>query len=82
MAIGDQLGVALLAVLGSLLVRRFPVPPRLVSLVPTILSVLIVWTWLYDRFESIWVVLGNGMVSGLLASGVLFVLMGFAGKNR
>ena len=82
MEIGDQLGVALLAVLGALLARRFPFPARLVALVPMALSVLIVWIWLYDKLESFWVVLGNGTVSGLLASGILYVLMGVAGKNN
>ena len=81
MLIGDHLGVAMLAVLGTLLVRRFQLPSRLAPMVPMILSILIVWIWLYDKFESVWIVLGNGTVSGLLAAGILSILYGIARKN-
>lgn len=76
MEIGDQMGVALLAVLGALIARRFQIPGRIVPLVPMALSIVIVWVWLFDRLESVWQVLGNGTVSGLLAGGMLYILMG------
>jgi hypothetical protein len=81
MQIGDQLGVAVLAVLGTLVAKRFSIPDRLVALIPTMLSILIVWIWLFDRLESVWVVLGNGTVSGLLASGFMFIVLGISSKR-
>ena len=81
MQIGDQLGVAVLAVLGALLIRRFQIPRRLMPLIPMALSILIVWIWLFDSLESVWGVLGHGMVSGLLASGVLSILLGLTSRN-
>ena len=78
MDIMDQLGVALLSVLGSLLARRFGVPGRILSLVPMGFSVLIVVVWGGSGTPQ--QVLAQGAVSGLLASGLLYIILGLSGR--
>jgi len=80
METGNLLGVALLTVLGSLLIRRFRIPKRLKPMAPMILAVVIIWIWLFDELVSIWLVLGYGAVSGLLAAGMLYILQGLTSK--
>lgn len=76
----NLLGVALLTVLGSLLIRRFRIPKRLKPMIPMVLAVVIIWIWLFDEFVSIWLVLGHGAVSGLLAAGMLYILQGLTSE--
>ena len=78
MEIGNQLGVALLAVLGALLIRRIQIPKRILPLAPMVLSILIVW--IFGELSSFAEVLKNGTVSGLLASGMLYILLGITSK--
>ncbi len=77
MEIGNQLGVALLAVLGSLFIRRFQIPRRILPLAPMVLSILIVWVYDEGSFGE---VLRAGTVSGLLAGGILYLLLGITSK--
>ena len=72
--LGNRFGVAILALLGALLIRRFRVPPRLVPLVPVLLALLIVWA--FEGGPTIPDVLSRGLVSGLLASGLIYILLG------
>ncbi|MDA0745776.1 MAG: hypothetical protein O2954_04610 [bacterium] len=74
MEIGDQFGVALLALFGTLLVRRFQLPRRLFPLVSIVLSIGIVWMFIGE--QSVAEVVWSGLVSGLLANGMLLVLLG------
>ena len=74
----DQLGVALLSVLGALLARRLRMPGRLLPLVPVVLSVVIVTVW--GGAGGTHGVLAEGVVSGLLASGLLYILLGLTGR--
>ena len=76
--LSNQLGVALLAVLGSLFIRRFQIPRRILPLAPMVLSILIVWIFL--EVESVGEVLRAGTVSGLLAGGILYLLLGITSK--
>ena len=78
MDILDQLGVALLSVLGSLLARRLGTPARILPLVPVALAVLIVAVWGGSGTSQ--QILGQGAVSGLLASGLLYILLGLSGR--
>ena len=72
--LGNRFGVAILALLGALLVRRFQVPGRLVPLVPIVLAVIIVWA--FEGAFSAQDLLSRGLVSGLLASGLLHIVLG------
>ena len=76
--LGNLLGVAFLSVLGSLLVRRLGAPARVVPLVPVALAVLIVAVW--GGSGTAQEVLAHGGVSGLLASGLLYILLGLSGR--
>ena len=78
MEILDQLGVALLSVFGALLARRLRVPARVLPLMPVVLALLIVAVW--GGSGSPMQVFGQGIVSGLLASGLLYILLGLMGK--
>jgi len=80
MRTSDLLGVAALTVLGSLLARRLRLPERLAPFVPILLSVLIVWLWMHAELGSFWEVLGNGAVCGLLAAGMLHIILGLTGR--
>ena len=71
---GNLFGVAILALLGTLLVRRFQVPGRLVPLVPVVLAMIIVWAFGGTFSEQN--LLSLGLVSGLLASGLLHIVLG------
>ena len=80
METGNLIGVALLTVLGTLPLYRLRIPVRLRPLVPVVLSVVIVWVWLHHELLSIGRVLGSGIVSGLLAAGILYILQGLTAK--
>ncbi|MDP6775463.1 MAG: hypothetical protein QGI83_01725 [Candidatus Latescibacteria bacterium] len=79
MEIGDQVGVALLAVLGSLILRRLGLPKRVMAISPLLISMLLVWV--VPKSETAGQILLDGVVSGLLASGILYVLLGGLGKE-
>ncbi len=79
MEIGDQVGVSLLAVLGSLILRRLGLPKRVMAAAPLLLSMLLVWV--VPKSEAVAGILLDGAVSGLLASGILYVLLGSLGKE-
>ena len=73
MSLGDQFGVAVLAVLASLVIRRLHVPRQVYPFLPLVLSILLVWFFgSVGGFDSI----RSGAVSGLLASGLLFLILG------
>ena len=77
--LNNQLGVALLAVIGALVVRKLGLRERYQALVPTLICVLIfgVFVDLPDG-QSTTV---NGLVSGLLASGILYIVLGLLRKD-
>ena len=78
MRISDQMGVAIIAALATLLVRRLQVPARILPLAPLILSIFIVCAWSdCSRFGD---ALMQGGVSGLLASGIVYILLGLKQK--
>ena len=70
MPIGTLLQVAMLAVLSSLIVRKFGsrIPSRVHPLVPTFFAVVIYWVFVAEVGMSTATVVGRGLVSGLLAS--------------
>ena len=72
--LGNQLGVALLSVLGTLLVRRLGLPSRVHALIPMGSSIIIFW--LFVKPGTVTAALTQGGVSGLLASGMLYILFG------
>lgn len=74
----NQLGVALLATLGALALRRFSLPRQLHAIVPLCVATIIVWAF-GGPGDSL-AILTNGAVSGLLASGFLYIMMGL--KSR
>ena len=81
MEISNQLlGVALLATLGALVIRRLwrGMPGRVAPLVPMTVAILIVWG--FGGSASVGEVLRDGAVSGLLASGMLYVLLGLTSE--
>lgn len=75
----NQLGVALLAVFASLAARKLPIPNRFQAVVPLILCVIIfaVFVDLADLKTTA----VHGLVSGLLASGILYVALGLSGRK-
>ena len=77
--LNNQLGVAILAVLGSLVVRKLGVSERFQSLVPTFLGVVVFW--LFVDLPDATTTLVHGLVSGLLASGLLYIIMGLTRRN-
>jgi hypothetical protein len=79
MSIENQLGVALLAVLGALLCRRFGLPKRLGSVIPLLLSFLIVWA--FGGLGSFREIAISGVTSGLFASGIIYILLGLLSRQ-
>lgn len=72
MEIGQLCSVAVLAVLGSVIIQKFEIPKIVEAIIPVVLSILIVWSFgELDSFED---VLKYGVVSGLLAGGMLYIL--------
>lgn len=77
--LNNQFGVAVLALIGSLVLRRFGLSDRLNALTPTILCVLIFW--LFVDLPDTASTLLHGIVSGLLASGLAYILLGLTGRR-
>lgn len=72
MEIGQLCSVGVLAVLGSLIIQKFEISKIIEAIIPVVLSILIVWSFgELDSFED---VLKYGVVSGLLAGGILYIL--------
>jgi len=71
---GELASVAVLSVLGTLLMRRFQIPSRILALVPILLSTAIVWAFIDLPTAQQTIV--NGIVSGLLAGGLLYISQG------
>ena len=69
--LGNLFSVALLALLGTWIVGRFPLSERILVLVPLVLSMAI--TWAFGTLDSIGDVLIQGGASGLIASGFFHV---------
>jgi hypothetical protein len=67
--LNNQFGVAILAAIASLVIRRVNLSERIQSLVPSILCISIFWLFVNLPTASNTIV--HGMVSGLLASGLL-----------
>ena len=78
MSVENQLGVALLAVLGALLFRRLGLSQRLGSVIPLLLSFLIVWA--FGGLGSFRDIVSSGLTSGLFASGIIYILLGLLSK--
>ena len=78
MSVENQLGVALLAVLGALLFRRLGLSQRLGSVIPLLLSFLIVWP--FGGLGSFRDIVSSGLTSGLFASGIIYILLGLLSK--
>ncbi len=78
MSVANQLGVALLAVLGALLFRRLGLSRRLGSVIPLLLSFLIVWA--VGESGSFRDIVISGATSGLFASGIIYILLGLLSK--
>ena len=76
--LNNQLGVALLAVIAALVVRRIDLPERVHSLVPAAICLSIFWVFVDLPTPSSTLI--HGLVSGLLASGLLFIIRGWTGK--
>ena len=74
MGFENQLGVAALSVLGTLLLRWIGVPKRWTPVTPLVLSMLIVA--FFGELETLGETLRVGLVSGLFANGFLFLLLG------
>ena len=74
MSFENQLGVAALSFLGALLLRWIGVPRRWTPITPLILSMLIVA--FFGELESYGDTLRTGLISGLFANGLLFLLLG------
>ena len=72
--LGNQFGVALLSVLGALLLRRFRLGGRVHAVVPLLISISIFWLFVKPPTLRAAIVLGG--VAGLLASGMLYVILG------
>ena len=75
----NQLGVALLSVLGTLAARKLGVPERLQSLMPTLLCVVVFW--LFVDLPDARTTLVHGLVSGLVASGLLYIYLGLTRRS-
>jgi len=71
--LGNQFGVALLSVLGALLLRRFKLGGRVHAIVPLLISISIFWLFVQVSLED---ALVQGLVAGLLASGMFYVILG------
>lgn len=78
MEIGELFGLAMLAVLGSLITRKFRIPKRIGVLVPVVLAILMVWT--VSGLASVGDVMKYGIVTGLLAGGMLYILLGLTSR--
>ena len=74
MGFENQLGVAVLSVLGALLFRWIGVPKRWTPVTPLVLSILMVA--FFGELETVGEVFKNGLVSGLFANGFLFLFLG------
>ncbi len=71
---GELASVAVLSVLGTLLMRRFQISARILALVPIVLSTVIVWAFI--ELPTVQQTIVNGIVSGLLAGGLLYIIQG------
>ena len=77
--LGNQFGVALLSLLGALLLRRFNLGARIHALVPLTISISLFW--LFVKPPTLVDALLQGGVAGLLASGMLYVIMGLVSSG-
>lgn len=82
MPLATLVQVALLAVLSSLIVRKFGehIPPRLRPLLPIVFALFIYWFFVAEAGMPAGVVATRGFVSGLLAGGILYAMLGIAGR--
>lgn len=78
--LSNQLGVAVLAVIGSLALKRLAIPERVNAVLPTVICVLIFG--FFVDLPDIQTTIIHGGVSGLLASGLLYILTGLSSPNR
>ena len=76
--LNNQFGVALLAVIASLVIRKINLSERLQSLVPSVICIVIFWLFVSLPTPSTTII--HGLVSGLLASGLLYVIRGWTGR--
>jgi len=77
--LNNQLGVALLAVVAALVLRRLNLSERIHALAPTVLCVVIFATFL--DLPDLGTTVTHGFVSGLLASGLLYIITGLTRRN-
>jgi hypothetical protein len=77
--LNNQLGVAMLAVLGALVFRKLGLPEWMHAVIPTVICVLIFGAFV-DLPDS-QTTLVHGVISGLLASGILYIVLGLTRKN-
>ena len=73
MGFENQLGVAVLSVLGALLFRWIGVPKRWTPVTPLVLSILMVA--FFGELETVGEIFKNGLISGLFANGFLFLFL-------
>jgi hypothetical protein len=77
--LNNQLGVALLAVIGSLVIRKIGLSERFQTLVPSVICIAIFW--LFVDLPQPETTLVHGLVSGLLASGLLYIITGWTRRG-
>jgi hypothetical protein len=77
--LNNQLGVAVLAVIGSLIIREIGIPERLQTLIPC--GICITIFWLFVDLPGGVTTLIHGLVSGLLASGLLYIITGWTRRS-
>lgn len=76
--------VALLALAGAAVTRKFvpQIPPRLRSLLPIVFAAIIHYAFVAEPGAPLGAVAERAVVSGLLASGGLYLLLGLTGRIR
>ncbi len=77
--LNNQFGVALMSVIGTLVLRKLGVTERAQAVLPVILCVSLFW--LFVDLPDARGLLIHGLVSGLLASGILYVIQGLTLKR-
>ena len=77
--LGNLFSVALLALLGTWIIGRFSLGPRVLALVPLILAVLI--TWAFGTLTTPADIFIQGGASGLLATGFFHTFFQILGSR-
>lgn len=76
--LGQLFSVALLALLGALIARRLPIFKRLSPLMPIILATVIFWG--FGNSPTLMGLICQGVASGLLAGGLMYLWYGLSGQ--